>query len=45
MRLIGVAEVALEKMCKRTKERVAFGKASGRAISNSRKNCRIKNYD
>ena len=26
MRLIGVAEVALEKMCKRTKERVAFGK-------------------
>mgnify|MGYP001219164086 FL=1 len=27
MRLIGVAEVALEKMCKRTKERVAFGKA------------------
>ena len=27
MKLIGVAEVALEKMCKRTKERVAFGKA------------------
>ena len=27
MRLIGVAEVALEKMCKRTKERVASGKA------------------
>ena len=26
MRLIGVAEVALEKMCKRTKERVTFGK-------------------
>jgi len=26
MRQIGVAEVALEKMCKRTKERVAFGK-------------------
>ena len=26
MRLIGVAEVALEKMCKRTKERVAFGR-------------------
>ena len=26
MRQIGVAEVALEKMCKRTKQRVAFGK-------------------
>ena len=27
MRLIGLSEVALEKMCKRTKARVAFGKA------------------
>ncbi len=27
MRLIGLSEVALEKMCKRTKSRVAFGKA------------------
>ena len=26
MRLIGLSEVALEKMCKRTKQRVAFGK-------------------
>ena len=26
MRLIGLSEVALEKMCKRTKSRVAFGK-------------------
>jgi acyl-CoA dehydrogenase len=26
MRLIGLAERALEKMCRRTKERVAFGK-------------------
>tara|TARA_B000000532_G_scaffold191215_1_gene157223 strand:- start:1227 stop:1640 length:414 start_codon:yes stop_codon:yes gene_type:complete len=26
MRLIGLTEVALEKMCKRTKARVAFGK-------------------
>ena len=25
MRLIGLSEVALEKMCKRTKSRVAFG--------------------
>ncbi|MEC8099808.1 MAG: acyl-CoA dehydrogenase family protein [Pseudomonadota bacterium] len=37
MRLIGLSEVALEKMCKRTKSRVAFGKPiAGQTVTQER---------
>ena len=41
MRLIGVAEVALEKMCKRVKARVAFGKPVAAAYGVRRVNVSI----
>ena len=45
MRLIGVAERALELMCARVKTRVAFGKTSGRAGHDSRGYRRVTHGD